>query len=90
MFVAVMLELATEDSRAAVQDLVLQYGFKRILGSLYESYTMLQERLNRLKKDLDRVTDSYDHVRFYQYPFEDTLVITDLRGKKWRRQKIVL
>ena len=39
--------------------------------------------------DLDRATDSYDRVRFYQYPFDDTLVITDLETKKWRRKKIV-
>jgi CRISPR-associated protein Cas2 len=47
------------------------------------------ERLARLKHDMDRVTDSYDRARFYQYPLDDTLVITDLETKKWRRKKIV-
>ena len=87
VYVAVFLELAG-DGRA-VQEVVLQYGFKRVLRSLYESTTIAPERLARLKKDIDRMTDSYDRVRFYQYPLEDTLIITDLKAKKWRRQKIV-
>jgi len=89
MYVAVCVELAGDDSRQAAQELLTQYGFKRLLAGLYESYTVSDERLARLKRDLDRVTDSYDRVRFYQYPLDDTLVITDLETKKWRRKKIV-
>jgi CRISPR-associated protein Cas2 len=89
MFVAVILELASEDNRVRVRDLIRQYGFKSVMGNLHESHTIAEDRLNRLKKDIDRVTDSYDRVRFYQYPYEDTLIVTDLKGKKWRRQKIV-
>ncbi len=89
MYVAVCVELAGDDSREAAQDLLAQYGFKRVLAGLYESYTVTDERLARLKRDLDRTTDSYDRVRFYQYPLDDTLVITDLETKKWRRKKIV-
>ena len=41
--------------------------------------------LGRLKKDLDRVADSYDGIRLYQYPVDGTLAITILKEKKWRR-----
>lgn len=90
MYVAVCVELAGEDSRQAAQELLAEYGFKRVLAGLYESRTVTEETLVRLKRDLDRVTDSYDRVRFYQYPIDDTLVITDLETKKWRRKKIVV
>ena len=42
-------------------------------------------RSNRLKKDLDRIADSYDSIRFYQFPVEGTFAITILKEKKWRR-----
>ena len=87
MYVAVCVELAGDDS--AARELLAGYGFKRVLAGLFESLTVTDERLARLKHDLDRITDSYDRVRFYQYPLDDTLVITDLETKKWRRKKIV-
>jgi hypothetical protein len=31
------------------------------------------------------MTDSYDSQRFYQYPMEDTLVVSILKEKKWRK-----
>jgi CRISPR-associated protein Cas2 len=89
MYVAVCVELAGDDSRQATQELLAQYGFKRVLAGLFESLTVTEERLARLKRDLDRITDSYDRIRFYQYPLDDTLVMTDLETKKWRRKKIV-
>jgi CRISPR-associated protein Cas2 len=89
MYVAVCVELAGEDSRQAAQELLAQYGFKRVLAGLFESLTVTEERLARLKRDFDRITDSYDRIRFYQYPLDDTLVMTDLETKKWRRKKIV-
>jgi|WetSurMetagenome_2_1015567.scaffolds.fasta_scaffold1351777_1 CRISPR-associated protein Cas2 len=89
MYVAVCVELAGDDSRQAAQELLAQYGFKRVLAGLFESLTVTEERLARLKRDFDRITDSYDRIRFYQYPLDDTLVMTDLETKKWRRKKIV-
>jgi CRISPR-associated protein Cas2 len=41
-----------------------------------------------LKRELDRLTDSYDTLRFYQYPMEDTLVISVLKEKRWRKTVI--
>ncbi len=38
-----------------------------------------------MKKELDGLTDSYDSLRIYQYPLEDTLVVSSLKEKKWRK-----
>jgi CRISPR-associated protein Cas2 len=88
MLVAVSCDIASDDHRRAVYDLLLQYGLKRVLKSLFESTAMDEETLVRLKRDLDRATDSYDKIRFYQYPLEQTLVITSLEEKKWRKMKV--
>jgi len=52
---------------------------------LWESMTVSQGTLNRLKRDLDKATDSFDKLRFFQFPMEGTLVLSSLRDKKWRR-----
>ncbi len=85
MFVAVSCDVATDDHRKAVYGLLRQYGFKRILKTLFESTTLSEKYLARLKRDIDRSTDSYDKVRFYQFPMGDTLVISSLEEKKWRK-----
>lgn len=85
MFVSVALDLGSEDSRIKVSDLLKQYGFKKIQNGLFESTSLNEKNLARLKVDMDRLTDFYDLVRIYQYPVEDTLVITSLEGKKWKR-----
>jgi CRISPR-associated protein Cas2 len=85
MFVAVACEFANEDHRKAGSNLLVQYGFRKVLKDAYESATLSEAALGRLKKDLDRITDSYDSIRLYQYPVEGTLAITILKEKKWRR-----
>jgi CRISPR-associated protein Cas2 len=85
MFVAVACEFASEDHRRAGHDLLVQYGFRRMLKDTFESTTLSGAALGRLKKDLDRITDSYDGLRLYQYPVDGTLAITVLKEKKWRR-----
>ena len=85
MFVSVMCDIATDDHRIAVQRLLKQYGFSKIQRDLYESTSIGNTALTRLKKDIDRVIDSYDTIRFYQFPMDDTFVITSLREKKWRK-----
>lgn len=85
MFVSVALDLGSEDSRIKVADLLKQYGFKKVQNFLFETSTLNEKNLARLKVDLDKVTDYYDLVRFYQYPMENTLVITQLENKKWKR-----
>ena len=85
MFVAVSCELSTDDHRKVVYDLLRQYGFTRVLKTLYECTTINDKYLARLKRDIDRATDSYDKVRFYQFPMDSTLVISSLQEKKWRK-----
>jgi CRISPR-associated protein Cas2 len=85
MFVAVTCEFASEDHRRAAAELLAQYGFAKVQRDAFESTSIGESALGRLKRDLDRVTDSDDSLRMYQYPVDDTLAITVLREKKWRR-----
>jgi CRISPR-associated protein Cas2 len=85
MFVAVVCDMGSEDSRSALYNLLPQYGFERVQKACFECSTMNEKLLTALKRDIDRITDSYDTVRLYQYPVERTLVITVLKENKWRR-----
>ena len=85
VFVAVVCELASDDHRSAVHNLLGQYGFKPVQRDLFESTTIRPDTVARLKRDIDRHTDSYDRIRMYQYPLEGTLVMTTLAEKRWRR-----
>ncbi len=85
MFVAVACDLGNEDRVGSVENLLLQYGFRKLQQNLYESAVISEQQLVRLKKELDGLTDSYDSLRFYQYPLEDTLVVSSLKEKKWRK-----
>jgi CRISPR-associated protein Cas2 len=85
MFVAVACDLGNEDRVGSVENLLLQYGFRKLQQSLYESAVISEQHLVRLKKELDGLTDSYDSLRIYQYPLEGTLVVSSLKEKKWRK-----
>lgn len=85
MFVSVVCDFSSDDHRKAAESIILQYGFSKVLKDAFESTSLSETMLNRLKKDLDRLSDSYDSIRFYQYPVDETLVITVLKEKKWRR-----
>jgi CRISPR-associated protein Cas2 len=85
MFVAVASQFAAEDHRRAAEELLSRYGFQRVLGDAWESASLGEEDLGRLKRDLDRITDADDSLRFYQYPVGGTLAITVLKEKRWRR-----
>ena len=85
MFVAVACDLGNADRLASVGNLLLQYGFRKLQQNLYESAVISEKSLQRMKKELDGLTDSYDSLRFYQYPLEDTLVVSSLKEKKWRK-----
>ena len=89
MFVAVVCDFSNDDHKFIVTDLLVQYGFTRITRNLFESTTIDETSLVRLKKDIDGETDSYDVVRIYQYPMENTLVVSSMEKKKWRKLKII-
>jgi CRISPR-associated protein Cas2 len=90
MFVAIAFDFSNADHRDIISDLVLQYGFKKVFCGLFESAEVDETSLAKLKKDIDRCTDSYDTIRIYQYPMENTLVVTSLEKKKWVKLRIVL
>ena len=85
---AVTCECSSDDHRQAVHTVLRQYGFKAVLKDVHESASISETTLNRLKRDIDRITDSYDVIRLYQFPFDGTLAITSLKEKKWRRLKV--
>jgi CRISPR-associated protein Cas2 len=85
MFVAIVCDMGSEDSRAALYNLLPQYGFERVQKACFECAQMSDKHLAALKRDIDHVTDSYDTVRLYQYPVDGTLAVTILKGNKWRR-----
>lgn len=89
MFVSVYCDFANDDHEKNISELLLQYGFKKVMPRFFESTTIDSTTLVRLKKDLDRQTDAYDVIRIYQYPLENTLVITSLKDKKWKKFKIL-
>ncbi len=85
MFVSIVVDLGNEDSQKIVQNLLFRYGFKQVQNNTFESLSINDNNLSRLKLDIDRATDFYDSIRIYQYPIEGTLVITSLTEKRWRR-----
>ena len=85
MFVAVCCDLSSSEHQKSIGVLMSQYGFQKVQQAVYEHTAINDEYLTRLKKDIDRHTDSYDIIRMYQYPMENTLVITTLKQKKWRK-----
>lgn len=85
MFVSIIIDAGGKESAAQIGEVLAQHGFERVQRACWESLTVNEIGLQRLKQDIDRVTDSYDTVRLYQYPSDDALAITTLYKKKWRR-----
>ena len=85
MFVAVCCDLSSGDHAQKVSVLLNQYGFSKAQADVFEHTALSEEYVKRLKRDLDRLTDSYDRVRLYQYPVDGTLAISTLNQKKWRK-----
>lgn len=85
MFVAIVCDMGSEDSRGALYNLLPQYGFERVQKACFECAAMSEQRLMALKRDIDRITDSYDSIRLYQYPIDGTMAITVLKNNKWKR-----
>lgn len=85
MFVSVVCDFGNDDHEMAVEDLLLQYGFRRVMKHVYESVKIKEKSLLRLKRDIDRITDSFDKIRFYQYPLDNAFAISYLANKQWRK-----
>ena len=85
MFVSIAVDASSEGRAKELADLLAQYGFQRVQRGLWESAAVTAATLIRLKRDLDKATDAFDRLRFFQFPLEGTLVLTSLQEKKWRR-----
>jgi CRISPR-associated protein Cas2 len=85
MFVSVVCDMGNDDSRAELYNLLPQYGFEKVQRGCFESAAISEQQLANLKRDIDKITDYYDSIRIYQYPVEETLVMTVLKENKWRR-----
>ena len=85
MFVAIAVDPGSTERGRELSDLLAQYGFHRVQNGLWESTVVSPETLNRVKRDLDKATDGFDRLRFFQFPMEGTLVLSSLKEKKWRR-----
>ncbi|MCL2481048.1 MAG: CRISPR-associated protein Cas2 [Spirochaetaceae bacterium] len=85
MFVSVNYELSNDDTIKKVRDILIFYRFKEVLKNVFESEAIQENTLKRLKRDIDRVTDHFDKVRFYQYPYEEQFAISLLEKKKWKK-----
>lgn len=85
MFVSVILDPGGIDSAQALVNVLSSYGFKKIQRSCWESVSVKEIELAKIKKEIDRVTDYYDTVRIYQFPLDGMFVITELKQKKWKK-----
>ena len=88
MFVSVVCDIGSEDNKTSVIEILKMYGFNQVIENLFESTKIKEESLLRMKRDIDKSTDYYDKIRFYQYPVDDTMVITFLTQKKWKKYVI--
>ena len=85
MFVSIAVDAGSEERARELADLLAQYGFVKVQRGLWECTAVSPGTLARVKRDLDKATDAFDKLRFFQFPMEDTLVLSSLREKKWRR-----
>jgi CRISPR-associated protein Cas2 len=85
MYVSIAVDPGSEERAKELAGLLGQYGFEKVQRGLWESTVISEHTLTRVKRDLDRVTDAFDRIRFFQYPLEGTLVLSSLKDKKWRR-----
>ena len=85
MFVSIVLDPGGEESARQLAELLLSYGFEKVQRACWESASINDTILLKLKQDIDQVTDYYDCVRLYQFPVEGVLAITTLVKKKWKR-----
>ena len=85
MFVSVTYDLSSDDTLKKMREILIFYGFTEVLKNVFETQFIKDNTLKKLKRDIDRVTDHFDKVRFYQYPYDELFAITILEKKKWKR-----
>ncbi len=85
MFVSVMLDPGGVETSKSLSAALIEFGFTKVQRACWETASMSPEQFDALKKNVDALTDYYDTVRFYQFPCDGQLVVTELHQKKWRR-----
>ncbi len=85
MFVSVVLDPGGEESARHLAEVLASYGFEKAQRACWESATINDKTLAKLKQDIDRVTDYYDSVRLYQFPVDGAFAVTFLMKKSWKR-----
>ncbi len=85
MFVSVILDPGGEESARQMAEILASYGFEKAQRACWESASVNDQTLAKLKQELDRVTDYYDAVRMYQFPVDGVMAVTVLAKKKWKR-----
>lgn len=85
MFVSIVLDPGGEEAARQLAEILATFGFEKVQRACWESATISEQILAKLKQEIDRVTDYYDSVRMYQYPVEGLMAITTLSKKKWKR-----
>ena len=88
MFVSVICDIADGGHKDLVVDYLKRYGFRETVENAFETTSISEKALIRLKRDIDKSVDFYDKIRFYQYPMEGTMVLSLLKEKKWKKSVI--
>ncbi len=88
VFVSVCFEVVSPDTKLQIKQALIEYGFKKLHDTHYESFEFLPAQLGGLKKDLALMLDSDDKLRIYQYPLDNCLKISFIEERKWKRLSI--
>ncbi|QEN03799.1 CRISPR-associated protein Cas2 [Thiospirochaeta perfilievii] len=89
MYVSIVCDFNSDNSRKVVDSILMQYGFNRVQTDTYEMNSIGDNSVSKLKLEIDRHCDAFDKVRLYQYPLDHKLVISYLHEKRWKK-KIIL
>ena len=88
MYVSIVCDFNSDNSRKIVDSILMQYGFNRCQKDVYEINSIDNSSVAKLKLEIDRHCDSYDQIRMIQYPWEHKLVISFLHEKRWKKKII--
>jgi CRISPR-associated protein Cas2 len=88
MYVSIVCDFNSDNSRKIVDSILMQYGFKRCQTDVYEINSIMDSSVSKLKLEIDRHCDSFDKIRIYQYPLDHKLVISYLHEKRWKKKLV--
>lgn len=88
MYVSIVCDFNSDNSRKVVDSILMQYGFSRCQKDVYEINSIQENSASRLKLEIDRHCDSFDQIRMFQYPLDHKLVISYLHEKRWKKKVV--